>query len=410
VESLKESGRGLSEGLYRSRGRGLLVVADVAVAAVLLFGAGLLINSFLRLQRVDPGFNPQRVLTFKMDLPYVRYSGLSQTQFFERAIDRLGHLPGVLSASAVLPLPLDGDDVGTFLAIEGRPVAEANPLRAGYTWVEPGYFSTVGIPLMKGRDFTAADDLATAPVVVINQTLARQFFPSQDPIGKRIKPGISNGYKASPMREVVGVVGDVRQYGLASVPGPEVYVPLGQSPLGSMNFVVRTAVDPLTMVGAIRQEMGEMDKNLPFYGVKTFNQYLGEGFAQPRFLTLLLGLFAALALALAAIGLYGLVSYSASRRTHEIGIRLALGAEKRDVLRLVVGQGFKLTLMGAVIGAAGALALTRFLSGLLYGVKPTDLPTFLAVMLILMAVALVASYIPARRATKVDPMVALRYE
>jgi putative ABC transport system permease protein len=410
VESLKESGRGLSEGLYRSRGRGLLVVADVAVAAVLLVGAGLLINSFLRLQRVDPGFNPQHVLTFKMDLPYVRYSGLSQTQFFERAIDRLGHLPGVLSASAVLPLPLDGDDVGTFLAIEGRPVAEANPLRAGYTWVEPGYFSTVGIPLMKGRDFTAADDLATAPVVVINQTLARQFFPSQDPIGKRIKPGISNGYKASPMREVVGVVGDVRQYGLASVPGPEVYVPLGQSPLGSMNFVVRTAVDPLTMVGAIRQEMGEMDKNLPFYGVKTFNQYLGEGFAQPRFLTLLLGLFAALALALAAIGLYGLVSYSASRRTHEIGIRLALGAEKRDVLRLVVGQGFKLTLMGAVIGAAGALALTRFLSGLLYGVKPTDLPTFLAVMLILMAVALVASYIPARRATKVDPMVALRYE
>jgi putative ABC transport system permease protein len=410
VESLKESGRGLSEGLYRSRGRGLLVVMDVAVAAVLLAGAGLLINSLLRLQRVDPGFSPQHVLTFKMDLPYVRYSGPSQTQFFERAIERLGHLPGVLSASAVLPLPLDGGEADTFVTIEGQPVAEANPPRAGYSWVEPGYFSTVGIPLMKGRDFTAADDLKTTPAVIINQTFARRFFPSQDPIGKRIKPGISNGYKASPMREVVGVVGDVRQYGLASAPGPEVYVPLAQSPLGSVNFVVRTAVDPLTMVGTIRQEMGEMDKNLPIYGVKTFNQYLGEGFVQPRFLSLLLGLFAALALALAAIGLYGLVSYCASQRTHEIGIRLALGAEKRDVLRLVVGQGLKLTLMGVVTGTVGALALTRFLSSLLYGVKPTDLPTFLAVTLILIAVALVASYIPARRATNVEPIVALRYE
>ena len=289
VESLKEAGHGLSESLHRSRARGLLVVADVAVAAVLLVGAGLLINSFLRLQQVDPGFNPQDVLTFKIDLPYVRYSGPRQTQFFERAIDRLVHLPGVLSASAVLPLPLDGDEVATFLTIEGPPVAEGNRPRAGYSWVEPGYFRTVGIPLIQGRDFVAADDLRATPVVIINQTLARRFLLRQDPIGKRIKPGISNGYKASPMREVVGVVGDVRQYGLASAPGPEVYVPLAQSPLGSMNFVVHTAVDPLSLVGPVRQEMGEMDKNLPFYGVKTFNQYLGQGFAQPRFLTLLSG-------------------------------------------------------------------------------------------------------------------------
>src|SRR5215472_2393799 len=410
VESLKEAGHGLSESLHRRRARGLLVVADVAVAAVLLVGAGLLVNSFLRLQHVDPGFNPQDVLTFKIDLPYVRYSGPRQTQFFERAIDRLGHLPGVLSASAVLPLPLDGDEVATLLTIEGPPVAEGNRPRAGYSWVEPGYFRTVGIPLIQGRDFVAADDLRATPVVIINQTLARRFLLRQDPIGKRIKPGISNGYKASPMREVVGVVGDVRQYGLASAPGPEVYVPLAQSPMGSMNLVVHTAVDPLGLVGAVRQELGEMDKNLPFYGVKTFNQYLGQGFAQPRFLTLLLGLFAALALALAAVGVYGLVSYSASRRAHEIGVRLALGAEKRDMLRLVVGQGLKLALMGAVIGTVGALALTRFLSSLLYGVKPNDPSTLLAVMLILIAVALIASYVPARRATKVDPLVALRYE
>ncbi len=410
VESLQDTGRGLSEGLHRRRARGLLVMVDVALAAVLLAGAGLLINSFLRLQRVDPGFNPHHVLTFKVDLPYVRYSGLSQTQFFERAIERLNHLPAVLSASAALPLPLDGDEVGTFLSIEGQPVAETNRPQAGYSWVEPGYFRTVGIPLIKGRDFTAADDLRATPVVIVNRTFARRFFLRQDPIGKRIKPGISNGYKAPPMREIVGVVGDVKQYGLASAPGPGVYVPLAQSPLGSMNFVVHTAVDPLSLVGPVRQEMREMDKNLPFYGVKTFNQYLGQGFAQPRFLTLLLSLFAALALGLAAVGLYGLVSYSASRRTHEIGIRLALGAEKRDVLRLVVGQGLKLTLMGVIIGTVGALALTRFLSSLLYSVKPTDLPTFLAAALILIAVALVASYIPARRATKVDPMEALRYE
>lgn len=202
----------------------------------------------------------------------------------------------------------------------------------------------------------------------------------------------------------------MKQYGLASSPGPEVYVALAQSPLGSMNFVVRTEVDPLSIVGTVRQEMVKMDKNLPLYGVKTFNQYLGQGFAQPRFLTLLFGLFAALALALAAVGLYGLVSYSASRRTHEIGIRIALGAEQRDVLRLVVGQGFKLTILGAAIGSAGSFALTRFFSSLLYGVKPTDLVTFSAVAFILVGVALLASYIPARRAMKVDPMVALRYE
>lgn len=410
VESLKEGGRGLSEGLHGSRARGFLVMADVAVAAVLLVGAGLLINSFLRLQRVDPGFNPQRVLTFKMDLPYVRYSGLRQTQFFKRALERLSHLPGVLSASAVLPLPLDGNEVGTFLTIEGQPVAEADQPRTCYSWVEPGYFRTVGIPLTKGRDFAAADDLKATPVVIINQTLARRFFPHQDPIGKRIKPGIGNGYKMPPFREIVGVVGDVRQYGLPSAPGPEVYVPLEQSPLGSMNFVVHTGVDPLSMVDTIRKEIAEMDKDLPFYSVKTFNQYLGRGLAQPRFLALLLGLFAGLALALAAVGLYGLISYSVSRRTHEIGIRMALGATQREVLSMVVEQGAVLAAIGGAVGLVAAFALTRLMASLLYGVGSTDPLTFGAVSLLLAGVALLASYVPARQATKVDPMVALRYE
>ncbi len=410
VESLKEGGRGLFEGPHHNGARGLLVIADVALAAVLLIGAGLLVQSFLRLQHVDPGFNPQHVLTFKMDLPYVRYSGSRQTQFFAQAIERLNHLPGVNSASAVLPLPLDGAEIGTTFAIEGRPSAESNLPRASYSWVEPGYFRTVGIPLIKGRDFTPAEDLNTNPEVIINEALARQFFPHENPIGKRIKPGIGNGYKMPPMREIVGVVGDVRQYGLTAAPGPEVYVPLAQSPLGSMNFVLRTEVDPLSMVRAVRKEMAEMDKDLPFYGVQTFSQYLGQRFAQPHFLTLLLGLFAALALGLAAVGLYGLVSYSISRRTHEIGIRVALGAERNDLLKMVLGQGLKLTLNGVAIGIVGALALTRSLSSLLYGVTSTDLVTFITVSLILIAVALLACYIPARRATKVDPMVALRYE
>jgi putative ABC transport system permease protein len=410
MESLKEGWRGSSESLQSGRTRSFLVVADVAVAAMLLVGAGLLINSLMRLQGVDPGFNPEHVLTFKMDLPYVRYSGSRQTQFFQQAIERLDHLPGVRSASAVLPLPLDGNEVATVFTTAGKPVAEANRPRTGYSWVEPGYFGTVGIPLIKGRDFTQSDNLKTNPVVIINQALAEQFFPRQDPIGKRIKPGIGNGYKAPPMREIVGVVGNVRQYGLAAAPGPEVYVPLAQSPLGSMNFVLRTEVDPLSMVGAVRKEMAKMDKNLPFYGVQTFSQYFGRGFAQPQFLTLLLGLFAGLALTLASVGLYGLVSYSASQRTHEIGIRMALGAQKGDVLRMVVGQGIKLTLTGVAIGVIGALGLTRFLSSLLYGVRPTDPLTFTFVSLILIAVALLACYIPARRAAKVDPTVALRYE
>ncbi|MGA7225600.1 MAG: FtsX-like permease family protein, partial [Candidatus Acidiferrales bacterium] len=282
--------------------------------------------------------------------------------------------------------------------------------RTGYSWVEPNYFRTVGIPVIAGRDFRATDDLKTTPVVIINQTLARQFFPHQDPVGKRIEPGIGNGYKTAPMREIVGVVGDVRQYGLATVPGPEVYVPLAQSPLGSMNFVISTKGDPLSMVGAVKNAMEGMDADLPFYGVQTFNAYLAQGFAQSRFLTWLLGLFAALALALAAVGLYGLVSYSATRRTHEIGIRMALGAQRGDVLRMVVGQGIKLALIGVASGIIVALGLTRFLSTMLFGITATNPLTFVAVTIILVGVALAASYIPARRAIRVDPMVALRYE
>ena len=410
LESLKESGRGALGGLYSSRLRGVLVVCDVALAAILLVGAGLLIKSFLRLERVDPGYDPHRVLTFKVDLPDSTYTKERQVAFYQEALARLNQLPGVRSASAVLPLPLDGDEIDTTVEIEGQPVDRANPLRTNYSWVEPNYFGTVGIRLREGRDFNDRDNLATTPVVIVNETIAKRYFPGQDPIGKRISPQIGNGYPTPPMREIVGVVGDVKQTDLTAQPGPQVYVPRSQSPFVGMIFVVRTEVAPLSVLSAARKEISEIDKDLPVYGVKTLDQYFAQSIGQPHFFTTLLGIFASLALLLAAVGLYGVISYSAVQRTHEIGVRMALGANKGDVLKLVVGQGFKLTLLGVAIGVAGALALTRLLSALLYDVQPTDPATFFTVSLALMCVALLACYIPARRAARVDPMVALRYE
>ncbi len=411
TESLKEGGRGSTEGLHRNRVRSILVVTEFAAALVLLVGAGLLAQSFLRLEHVDPGFDPHHVLTFALSLPAARYSGARQVDFFQQVVAQVSRLPGVRSASAGGPLPLSRDEIDARFDIEGRSVPESERPRTGYTWVEPGYFRTLGIPLLKGRDLTAADTLKSTPVVIINEALARRFFPNEDPIGKRIEPGIGNGYpKGPPMREIVAVVGDVKQNSLEADSSPDVYVPLAQSPLDFMTFVVRTDVAPESIVGSVRNQLREMDKDLPMVNVKTLDQYLSQSVAQPQFNSLLVGLFATLALLLAAVGLYGVISYTATRRTHEIGIRMTLGAQRRDVLRLVVGQAFVLTLIGVGIGLLAAVALTRFLATLLYGVRPTDPVTFIGVSLLLGGVALFASYIPARRATKVDPMVALRHE
>ena len=411
TESLKEGGRGATEGLHRNRVRSILAVTEVAAALVLLVGAGLLAQSFLRLEHVDPGFDPHHVLTFALTLPDARYSGARQVDFFQQVVAHVGRLPGVRSASAGGPLPLSRDEIDARFDIEGRSVPVSERPRTGYTWVEPGYFRTLGIPLLKGRDFAAADNLKSRPVLIINEALARRFFPNEDPIGKRIEPGIGNGYpKGPPMREIVAVVGDIKQNSLEAPSSPNVYVPLAQSPLDFMTFVVRTDVTPESIVGSVRNQIREMDKDLPMGSVKTLDQYLSQFVAQSQFNTLLVGLFAALALLLAAVGLYGVISYTVSQRTHELGIRMALGAERRDVLRLIVAQAFVLTLIGVCIGLLAAVALTRFLATLLYGVRPTDPVTFFGVSLLLGGVSLFASYIPARRAAKVDPMVALRYE
>jgi len=412
TESLKESGPGSgSGGNKHSRLREALVVSEVALAVVLLLGAGLLIQSFLCLTRVDPGFGPHRVLTFQLDSP----AGLEDARipaFFREVVARLRVLPGVRSASAVASLPLTGDNIGSSIEIEGAPTPLGSRPRADFNAVEPNYFRTLGIPRLAGRDFTELDDSKSAPVVIVNRTLAQRFFPNQDPLGKHVRPGIGNGYFPGepPMREIVGVINDVKQSGLGSEAAPEVYAPLAQSPFGTMLLVVRTANDPLSTVEAARRQVASLDKNLPIYNVETLDQYFAQSAAEPRFITLLMGGFAGLALLLACLGIYGVISYIVAQRAHEIGIRMALGAQKGDVLRMVIGEGLRPALAGVAIGIAGALKLTRLLSSLLYGIKPTDALTFIAVAVILTSVGLLASYIPARRATKVDPMVVLRYE
>jgi putative ABC transport system permease protein len=410
TESLKESGQG-SKGKERSRLRDALVVSEVTLAVVLLVGAGLLIQSFLHLTRVDPGFDPHHVLTFQLDSP----AGMQDSRgpaFFREVVTRLSAVPGVSSASAVASLPLTGDNIASSIEIEGEPTPMGSRPTADFNAVEPNYFRTLRIALVAGRDFTERDDSKSTPVVIVNRTLARRFFPNQNPIGKHVRPGIGNGYGPgeSPMREIVGVIGDVKQSGLDTEAAPEVYAPLAQSPFGTMLIVVRTANDPRSIVGAARREVTSLDKNAPIYHVETLDQYFAESVAEPRFLTLLLSGFAGLALLLASLGIYGVISYIVAQSTREIGIRMALGAEAGEVVFAVLRRGLLLAVVGATIGLAGAFGLVHLLPGLLYGVRATDPMTLAAAPLVLLMVAAIASYIPARRAARVDPMVALRYE
>jgi putative ABC transport system permease protein len=413
VEALKEGGKGAGDGARRSRLRSGLIVAEVAVAVMLLVGAGLLVNSFLRLQSVNPGFNPHNVLTFRIGLPDSRYPQPEQiTTFYQQLVARLETLPGVASASAIAPLPLSGQGAGVGFSIEGMALPPNQPFAydADFRTVTPGHFRTMGMTLVKGRDFTARDGLQSTPVAIINETLARRYFPDGDPLGKRINPSFSIGTGEPLMREIIGVVRDVKHASLRVDAEPEIYVTHAQFPRNSMTLVVRADSDPNRLIGAIRNEVQQLDNELPVFNVKTLDQYLSASVAEPRFNTLLIGSFAGLALLLTAIGLYGVMSYAVTQRTHEIGIRMALGARPRDVLRLIIGQGMGMAVIGMGIGIAAAYGLTRVMASLLYGVSATDPTTFAVVIALLTVVALLACYIPARRATKVDPMVALRYE
>jgi putative ABC transport system permease protein len=399
---LKEGGRSLTVGIGSQNLRHGLVVAEFALALVLLVGAGLLIQSLLRLQHVNPGFNPHNLLTAEISLPESKYrEPYQQAGFFDELLQRLENSPGVRSAGA-----FNADNVVDF-TIEGRtPSKRGEQITGKVRWATQEYFQTMRIPLLRGRVFTERDNDRAPKVIIINQTTARRYFGNDDPIGKRMVIG----WGAPVWREIIGVVGDVKYGGLGEEAGDEFYIPVAQTPLSWMTVVVRTSGEPLAFAPSLRKCVWSLDKDLPLSNMKTMGQRLGESVAQPRFRTTLLGIFAGFALLLAGIGIYGVASYWVAQRYHDFGIRMALGAQSRDVLRLVLGQALKLLAAGATLGLVASLALTRMLSGLLYEVHPTDTLTFLGVAILLGCVAMLASYIPARRATKVDPIVALRHE
>jgi putative ABC transport system permease protein len=411
TESLKEGGRSGSSGARRNVMRSALVVIELAVAVVLLIGAGLLIQSLWRLQRVEPGLNPHNVLTFNVSLSDVKYSSEQQSQYFAQLRTRLAALPGVESASGGLPLPLSGDRFSISFEIDGRPVAKKDQPSADVFVTDVGYFRTMGIPIVKGRDFSDSDQHKTAPVVIVTQQFAREFFPGEDPIGKRIKPGIATfDNEKSTMREIIGVVGDIRSRGLSTPIKPAYYVPETQVPFNQLAMVVRTTGDPHALITASNKVVSELDKDIPVFGTKTMEEYLSSSVAAPRFNTTLLSIFACVALVLTIVGLYGVMSYSVAQRTNEIGIRLALGAQTRDVIALIVKQGLTLVAIGLAIGLPAAFALMRLISGLVFGVTTRDPLTFMGAALVLGGVGLLACYIPALRATRVDPIEALRCE
>ncbi|MGH9863454.1 MAG: ABC transporter permease, partial [Candidatus Acidiferrales bacterium] len=415
-EALKEGGRTGLLSLGRRRVRSMLVVAEIALALVLVACAGLMVRSFLRLQSVDPGFQADAVLSGRVALPESKYPQAAQVlPFYDQLLNRLVTLPGVKAAAITTGVPLTGGRETSFF-VEAKPPArpEDMPL-AFFDTVSADYFRAMGIPLRQGRFFTSADNAAALPVVVIDETLARQFFPGQSALGQRLK--IGGTHDSLPWWTIVGVVGEVKQYGLHLPSRVQVYVHYPQVPapflaaqIRSMRLVVRAASDAAGLTSAVRSQILALDNDLPLYFVYTLDRLLSDAVAPQRFSMSLLGAFAFLALALAAVGLYGVMAYLVAQRTHEIGIRMALGAQRADIFRLVVGDGLRLALAGVLVGLAGAWAASRLLASLLFEVRPADPLTFAGVSVMLTAVALLACYVPARRAARVDPMVALRYE
>jgi putative ABC transport system permease protein len=413
--SLKDGARGTTDGSTGRRLRGALVVAEIALALVLLAGAGLLVKSFWRLRQVDPGFDPRNVLTLRLSLDGYKYKKQAEwADWFRHLQERLKTIPGVIEASVVMPTPMHGvtmfDDFVFPFEIEGRPLEKSENARiSGYN-IQPGYFRTMGIRLVAGRDFTERDDSNAPAVIIISEEFVRRYFPNENPLGKRMR---MLGLFAGPnprWREIVGVAADVKGSRLNAAAKPEVYTAHAQDPFNEVYVALKTSVDPRSVVNAVRAEVQSLHKYQAFYDVKTLSERLDASVAQQRFSMLLLTLFAALALILTAVGLYGVMAYTVAQRTHEIGVRMALGAQTRDVLKLVLKQGMMLALAGVVIGLIASFALTRLIERLLFGVSATDPVTFAAIAALLTTVALVACYIPARRAAKVDPMVALKCE
>jgi putative ABC transport system permease protein len=407
IDPLKEGGRGAG-GAGRAGLRSLLVVAEIALTLVLLIGGGLMLKSFAQLLQVNPGFLPENLLTLRISLPNDRYHEERQVRDFARqALEKVKALSGVQAAGVVTSLPLSQSDASGTFAIDGRPTAsrDARP-QADWRMVSPEYLQTMGIPLQAGRYFTERDTADAPNVMLIDETLARLYWPNENPIGKRVA---LSDTRELIWREIIGVVGAVKHRGLDADYRGTLYAPHSQKPWENLFLVARTAAEPTSMTTAVRAAIQSVDQNQPVYEVMTMEQRVSESVGQRRFSMLLLGLFAAVALLLAALGLYGVMSYGVSQRTQEIGIRMALGAQASDVLKLVVKQGMTLVCLGVGIGLLVSFALTRLLTSLLFGVQATDPVTIAGVALMLVGVALLACWIPARRATKVDPLVALRH-
>jgi putative ABC transport system permease protein len=409
-DTLKEAGRSNTESASRRRLRNALVVSEIALSLVLLVSAGLMIKSFVNLQNVSPGFNAENILTMQLSLPRSKYTNSAQTTaFYSQLLEKVEALPGARSAAISISLPPNNLEVSDNFSIEEHPTpaGESDPI-APIVFVSSKYFATLGVPLLRGRVFTDNDRDGAPPVVIVNDALARQYFGAEDPVGKRFKEGTASGDNL--WMEIVGVVGNVKYTGLDAKEEPAYYLPFLQNPIRFMYLAVRSDSNPTALLASIQDEVRTLDKDLPIARARTMSELLSESVAQPRFRSLLIAIFAGVALMLAAIGIFGVISYSVSQRTHEFGIRMALGANPGDIVRMVLVQGLKLALLGAGLGLAGSYAATRLLSSLLFNVSPTDPLTFVGIATLLTVIALLASYIPARRATKVDPMVALRYE
>jgi predicted permease len=414
---LQEGGRSGTPGRLRHRLQGSFVTVEFALALVLLIGSGLLIRSFAKLLDTDPGFRPSHVLTLKIPIPSERYAKASKVrQFYEQLLDRAGNIPGVKAVGLTSDLPLNGCGTIAIQVEGGRNAGGETPQAICQTWQVGNYFQTLGIPLLKGRSFTLEDRIDGQPVAIVSETAGRQFWPGQDPIGKRIRWGVY-----TPWQTVVGIVGDVNDQPLGQPVQLHVYRPYLQmadlffedsrfGEVRSMNLAVLSQTDPASLTSAVIGQIHSLDPDLAVARIRTMAQVVSSSVAGPRFNTLLLGVFAGVALFLAAIGIYGVMAYAIAQQTHEIGIRLALGAQPRNVLQLVLRRGVRLAGVGATFGVAAALALTRLMAGLLYDVSATDPLTFSCVVILLLAIALLACYVPARRAMRVDPMVALRYE
>ncbi len=410
-ESLQQGAKGSTGGLHTNRLRAFLVVSQVSLSLLLLAGAGLLIKSFFNLRATNPGFDPQRLMTLQITLPRVRYPELDrQIRTHDAIVERISAIPGVESAGAVNPLPLNGNMTNLSFMVSGAaPLPRGNHPGASYLIVKPDYFQAMRIPLLQGRAFTRTDTKDSPLVVMINEAFAKKHFPDRNPIGQQVM--IDRGPDKAPPCEVVGVVANSRHDSLAAPPGPEMYVPFSQDPVRTLDVVLRVASTNLIGLNSeLKRAVHEVDKDLFVPKLEPMTTFLSTQLAQPRFNMMLLAVFAGVALILAAIGIYGVIAYSVTQRTREIGIRMALGAQKTQMLGMVLRQSLTLVIIGIVIGFLVALGATRVMATLLYGVGANDVSIYAVVILLLGAAAMLASYVPARRAMKVDPMVALRYE